>query len=531
MDARPSGAAAATAATVDHRGDRVVHDDAEASSSRSRPRSPTCASATRGRTVRCRPSTCWPTTTSRTSTGPSAATWPGVPWRPIEPVSDATPALYLGFDRDAAGRRARPVRRRRRGARRDEPARARVGVLGRRRLAAAHGGRRDARPARAGHRRSHRAGGHGRARALRRAALLAARPAERGRRRPATPALRALLPNATWVTQRQTVVDEPLGAGSGEPGQVLTFRQVPVLPGQRHRGRASSRAGAPTSSGGSSPRRCFGGSRRRDRRARGRARRRGRRHRVPARAAAARARPLQARHRSVGALGGAADARSLGPGRPPLRARPRARPAALRRRACRRSAPPWPRGCTAPAAAAPATSPARRDHAAPGPGRRSRARVFNPAAAEGGADTETADQRARARPAQRAGARPRGDRRRPRDACARGVAVGGRRARASRPRRRRPPRARVGDARHHAAQRRAAAVPDVRPARGGAHATSPRARRPTCPADRIVVTGPDYQPVDVIGDDRPRRPGRGRRGRARRSSGRRDVPAPAARRP
>ena len=50
---------------------------------------------------------------------------------------------------------------------------------------------------------------------------------------PGEPTFAAILPNAVWVTQRQTVVDEPLGASTGQPSQVLTFRQVPVLPGQR----------------------------------------------------------------------------------------------------------------------------------------------------------------------------------------------------------------------------------------------------------------------------------------------------------
>ena len=42
-----------------------------------------------------------------------------------------------------------------------------------------------------------------------------------------------MLPNAVWAAQRQTVIDEPLGTSTGQPGQVLQFRQVPVLPGQR----------------------------------------------------------------------------------------------------------------------------------------------------------------------------------------------------------------------------------------------------------------------------------------------------------
>jgi hypothetical protein len=159
------------------------------------------------------------------------ATWPGTPWRPIEPVSDATPALYLGFDRplpvDQLGLWVDVEERRgeaagptlvweysdgvgwRRLTVADETHELRVpGILG-------FIGPEDLGPlARFGEPRS----------------WLRARLLEDGP--PGTATLRALLPNATWVTQRQTVVDEPLGAGTGEPGQVLTFRQVPVLPGQ-----------------------------------------------------------------------------------------------------------------------------------------------------------------------------------------------------------------------------------------------------------------------------------------------------------
>ena len=162
-------------------------------------------------------------------TGP--AVWPGTPWRPIEPVSDATPALYLGFDRplpvdelglwvdiaeargdvdgptlvweysDGVGWQRLTVS--------DETHELRVpGILdfiGPEDLGALPR--------------------FGAPRFWLRGRLL-----EDGS--PGAPVVRALIPNATWVTQRQTVVNEPLGVGTGEPGQVLTFRQVPVLPGQ-----------------------------------------------------------------------------------------------------------------------------------------------------------------------------------------------------------------------------------------------------------------------------------------------------------
>lgn len=49
--------------------------------------------------------------------------------------------------------------------------------------------------------------------------------------RPAFRTYRGIHLNAAWASQQLTVVDEPLGAGTGEPDQVLTFRQRPVLPG------------------------------------------------------------------------------------------------------------------------------------------------------------------------------------------------------------------------------------------------------------------------------------------------------------
>jgi uncharacterized phage protein gp47/JayE len=49
---------------------------------------------------------------------------------------------------------------------------------------------------------------------------------------PGEPMLRAIHPNAVWVVQQQTVADEPLGTSTGQPDQVFTFRQLPILPGQ-----------------------------------------------------------------------------------------------------------------------------------------------------------------------------------------------------------------------------------------------------------------------------------------------------------
>ncbi|MGH3943139.1 MAG: putative baseplate assembly protein [Pseudonocardiaceae bacterium] len=47
------------------------------------------------------------------------------------------------------------------------------------------------------------------------------------------PRLRRVLPNTTWATQASTVHDEILGSGNGDPGQVFTAAQTPVLAGQR----------------------------------------------------------------------------------------------------------------------------------------------------------------------------------------------------------------------------------------------------------------------------------------------------------
>jgi hypothetical protein len=46
---------------------------------------------------------------------------------------------------------------------------------------------------------------------------------------PGAPKLNAIYPNAVWAVQHQTVVDEPLGRSTGVANQTLVFRQVPVL--------------------------------------------------------------------------------------------------------------------------------------------------------------------------------------------------------------------------------------------------------------------------------------------------------------
>jgi hypothetical protein len=49
---------------------------------------------------------------------------------------------------------------------------------------------------------------------------------------PGEPIMRAAYPNAVWASHRQTVVNEPLGTSTGQPDQAFTFRQIPILPGE-----------------------------------------------------------------------------------------------------------------------------------------------------------------------------------------------------------------------------------------------------------------------------------------------------------
>lgn len=49
---------------------------------------------------------------------------------------------------------------------------------------------------------------------------------------PGTPTINRIWPNAVWAVQRQTIVNELIGTGTGLPDQLLTFRQLPILPGE-----------------------------------------------------------------------------------------------------------------------------------------------------------------------------------------------------------------------------------------------------------------------------------------------------------
>jgi uncharacterized phage protein gp47/JayE len=160
------------------------------------------------------------------------ATWPGSPFQPFAPVGDSTPALYLGFDRklpvddlgiffdvvEAPGDIDGPTLvweysdglAWQRLTVDDETHDLRVPGI------ASFIGPEDMGPlARFGTPRH----------------WLRARLNEDGP--PGEPTFAAILPNAVWVTQRDTIVDEPIGASTGQADQVLAFRQVPVLPGQR----------------------------------------------------------------------------------------------------------------------------------------------------------------------------------------------------------------------------------------------------------------------------------------------------------
>ena len=160
------------------------------------------------------------------------AIWPGKVFRPFTPPPDLTPALYLGFDKPL------PVDR--------------IGIL----VDVAEDPADDLGPAL-----TWEFWDGGRWRALtvtdgtrrlrlpglveligpRDAAPLArfgtprwwvrARLAEDGP--PGTPTIRAVLPNATWAVQQQTVVDDPVGTSAGLPDEVFAIRQVPVLPGEQ----------------------------------------------------------------------------------------------------------------------------------------------------------------------------------------------------------------------------------------------------------------------------------------------------------
>lgn len=159
------------------------------------------------------------------------AIWPGRTFRPFQPVDDATPALYLGFDKpppvdrlgiffdveEKHGETDGPAlvweywdgSAWRRLAVEDETRDLRVPGL------VSFIGPNDSKSlARFGTLRH----------------WLRARLKEDGP--PGEPTLNGVYPNAVMAIQHQTVLDEPLGVSTGRADQVFTFRQFPVLPGQ-----------------------------------------------------------------------------------------------------------------------------------------------------------------------------------------------------------------------------------------------------------------------------------------------------------
>jgi hypothetical protein len=50
---------------------------------------------------------------------------------------------------------------------------------------------------------------------------------------PGDPTIKSIYLNVVWAAQRETVVDEPIGASTGLANQLFKFRQVPLLPGVR----------------------------------------------------------------------------------------------------------------------------------------------------------------------------------------------------------------------------------------------------------------------------------------------------------
>ncbi len=50
---------------------------------------------------------------------------------------------------------------------------------------------------------------------------------------PGEPTVNGIFPNSVWASQQRTLNDTPLGASSGLPNQVFRFTQIPVLAGQR----------------------------------------------------------------------------------------------------------------------------------------------------------------------------------------------------------------------------------------------------------------------------------------------------------
>jgi uncharacterized phage protein gp47/JayE len=160
------------------------------------------------------------------------ATWPGVVFQPFRFVSDLTPALYLGFDKklpvdrlnlyfdivEERGETQGPALRWeywdggnwRNLSLEDETRALRVPGM------VSFIGAEDSQPL-----------------ARFNASLHWLRARLKEDRPPGSPTIDNIFPNAVWASQQQTITDDPLGVSSGQPNQVIKFRQIPVLAGEK----------------------------------------------------------------------------------------------------------------------------------------------------------------------------------------------------------------------------------------------------------------------------------------------------------
>ena len=160
-----------------------------------------------------------------------AARWPGGRFRPFEGLADLTPALYLGFDAPLpADRLSLYVDLvEERGADRPALVWEHASVSGWRRLAVEDGTRNLAFPGSV----SFVGPGDGAplARFGTERSWLRARRAADGP--PPEVAIRAIHPNAVWVAQRETLVEETIGTSRGLAHESFRIRRYPVLEGER----------------------------------------------------------------------------------------------------------------------------------------------------------------------------------------------------------------------------------------------------------------------------------------------------------
>ena len=156
------------------------------------------------------------------------AKWPGTSFQPFKPVSDATPALYLGFDKKL------PVDRLNLYFDILEQSEATQGPellweywngFNWRDLSVEDGTYRLRVPGMLSFIAA--ADSHPLARFGTSLHWLRARLKEDGP--PGAPTINSVFPNAVLAIQQQTITDDPLGTSNGQPNQVFNFRQLPIL--------------------------------------------------------------------------------------------------------------------------------------------------------------------------------------------------------------------------------------------------------------------------------------------------------------